>query len=147
MKVEEVLPAARAHLVKISVAAQLTQAAALFGQRHAGLIVVCNDADRMVGVVSKTDILSRIGQCKGSACTTMVASVMTEDVVYCRPSDRLQHAWAMMKERGFPYIPVLDPEGRPLGTLYTRDVLQTLLGEVEHNEDMLREYVMGIGYR
>jgi CBS domain-containing protein len=76
----------------------------------------------------------------------MVASVMTRDVVCCHPGDRLQRAWELMKEKGFLHIPVVDSEGRPLGTLYARDALQALLGEVEYEEDLLRDYVMGIGY-
>lgn len=147
MNVEAVLPAARNRLVRISEASRLTQAAALFGQNRADLIVVCNADDRMVGVVSKTDIVSRIGQCQGHACSTMVASVMTRDVVCCRPGDRLQQAWDLMKEKGFLHVPVVDSDGRPLGTLYARDALQALLGEVEYEEDLLRDYVMGIGYR
>lgn len=146
MNVEAVLPAARNRLVRISEASQLIQAATLFGRNRADLIVVCNEDDKMVGVVSKTDIVSRIGQCQGHACTTMVASVMTRDVVCCRPGDRLQLAWDLMKEKGFLHIPVVDSEGRPLGTLYARDALQALLGEVEYEGDLLRDYVMGIGY-
>ncbi len=147
MNVETILPVARTRLAQISDAAQLTRAAALFSQNRADLIVVCNGEDKMVGVVSKTDIVSRIGQCQGHACTTMVASVMTRDVVWCRPGDRLQQAWDLMKEKGFLHIPVVDSEGRPLGVLYARDALQALLGEVEHEGDLLRDYVMGIGYR
>jgi hypothetical protein len=45
------------------------------------------------------------------------------------------------------YIPIIDHERRPLGTLSARDVLQILLGETEHEEYLLRDYVMGIGYR
>jgi len=146
MNVEAVLPAARNRLVRISEASQLTQAAALFGQHQADLIVVCNSEDKMVGVVSKTDIVSRISQCQGHTCTMMVASVMTRDVVCCRPGDRLQQAWALMKERGVLHVPVVDTEGHPLGTLSAHDAVQALLGEVEYEEDLLRDYVMGIGY-
>jgi len=146
MNVEAVLPAARNRLVRISEASQLIEAAALFGPNRADLIVVCDKDDRMVGVVSKTDIVSRISQCQGHACTTMVASVMTRDVVCCRPGDRLQQAWDLMKEKGFLRIPIVDSEGHPLGTLYARDALQALLGEAEYKEDLLRDYVMGIGY-
>jgi len=147
VKVEAVLPVARDRLVRISGASQLTQAATLFGQRRADLIVVCNAEDKMVGVISKTDIVSRISQCQGHACTTTVVSVMTRDVVCCRPGDRLQQAWALMKEKGVLHIPVVDSESRPLGTLSAHDAIQALLGEVEYEEDLLRDYVMGIGYR
>lgn len=147
MNVDFVLPAARDRLLKINQDAPLTQAAALFGQSRADLIVVCNDADKMVGVVSKTDIVSRISRCQGHACTTMVATVMTQEVVRCQPSDSLQHAWTLMKKSGFAHLPVIDTDGRPLGMLYARDALQALLGEAEYEEDLLRDYVMGIGYR
>jgi CBS domain-containing protein len=147
MDIEAVLPAAQSHLVKIHETAQLIQAAALFGRNGADLIVVCDDADKMVGVVSKTDIVSRIGQCKGSACTTMVATVMTRDVVCCRASDGLEQAWALMRDKGFLHIPIVDPEGRPIGTLYARDALQHSLGAVEQEEALLRDYVMNMGYR
>jgi CBS domain-containing protein len=147
MNVESVLPAARARLVRISETSQLTEAAALFGSTRADLIVVCNVHDKMVGVVSKTDIVTRIGQCQGHACTTIVASVMTRDVVCCGPNDRLQQVWNTMKEKEFVRIPVIDDDGCPLGTLHARDALQALLREAEYEEDLLRDYVMGIGYR
>ncbi len=146
MNVGAVFSIARDRLVGISKDSQLTHAAALFGQNRAGLIIICDGDDKMVGVVSKTDIVSRISQCQGHACTTMVASVMTRDVVCCRLEHILQQVWNLMKEKGFLHIPAADSKGRPLGTLYARDALQALLGEVEREEDLLRDYVMGIGY-
>lgn len=52
-----------------------------------------------------------------------------------------------MKDRGLKHVPVIDAESRPLGVLYARDALQELLKEVEYEELLLRDYVMGIGYR
>lgn len=147
IKVEALLTEARDRLVTISDTAQLTQAAARLGEGRTDLVLVCDATGRMVGVVSKTDIVSRIGQCAGHACTTMVASVMTRNVASCRPTDSLQSAWVLMKEKGYLHIPVIDEDEHPLGTLYARDALQTLLGEVEYEEDLLRDYVTGIGYR
>jgi CBS domain-containing protein len=146
LKIEFLLPDARSRLVRIGDAAPLTQAAALFGQHRTDLIVVCDDTGKMVGVVSKTDIVSRIAQCRGHACTTMVAAVMTRDVAYCGPADTLQQAWNLMKERGVLHVPILDRQGRPLGMLYARDVLQALLDTLAQEGDLLRDYVMGLGY-
>lgn len=147
MKVETLIPAAREHLVTISDKAQLTEAAASLSTGHTDLVVVCDDAGAMAGVVSKTDIVSRISQCHGHTCTMMVASVMTRSVASCRPDDALQKAWDLMKEKGYLHVPVVDRQNHPLGTLYARNVLQALLREIEHEEDLLRDYVMGIGYR
>lgn len=147
LKIENLIASARNHLVTISDKAALTEAAARLGTDNAGLVVVCDDTGRMVGVVSKTDIVSRISACTGHTCTMMVASVMTRDVALCRPNDPLEMVWNVMKDKGHLHIPVVDKDNRPLGLLYARDVLQALLREVKHEEDLLREYVMGIGYR
>ncbi len=55
--------------------------------------------------------------------------------------------WAMMKARGLQRIPVLDAGRKPLGVIYARDALQCLLGEVENDEALLRDYVMDVGYQ
>jgi CBS domain-containing protein len=145
--VKALLPAARDRLLTISDTAPLTEVAARLGKGETKLVVVCDQAGAMVGVVSKTDIVARIACCQGSACTTMVASVMTRDIVCCNPDDTLQDAWSLMKDKGFVHIPIVDEDRRPLGLLFVRDTLQALLGEVEYEKALLRDYVIGTGYR
>jgi hypothetical protein len=52
-----------------------------------------------------------------------------------------------MRQGGLKHVPVIDEEDRPLGVLYARDALQALLTEVESEELLLRDYVLGVGYR
>lgn len=146
MKVESILPAARMRLVTVKDSAQLTQAAAQLGRDDINLIVVCNDSGAMTGVVSKTDIVSRISVCEGCGCTEMVANVMTRDVVCCHPGDPLHKVWSLIKEKGVLQVPVVDQDRHPIGVLAVRDALQALLKETEYEEKLLRDYVMGIGY-
>ena len=147
MSVEKILPAARERLITIRDNALLREAARLLSDRHTNLIVVCNDGGVMVGVVTKTDIVRRISSCHGSGCATAVATVMTRDVTSCRPDDLLQNIWSIMKERSLLHIPIVGQDFKPLGVISARDALFELLGEVEHEESLLRDYVMGIGYR
>lgn len=147
MLVKALLPAARDRLLTISHTAPLTEVAGYLGSGQAKLVVVCDDAGTMVGVVSKTDIVARICDCQGSACKSMVASVMTRDIACCSPDDTLEDAWSLMRDKGFVHIPVVDQDRRPLGLLFVRDTLQALLGEVEYEKALLRDYVVGTGYR
>ena len=147
MKVEMLVPTARGNLVTVSDRAQLTEAAKRLGTGRTQLVVACNDAGAMTGVVSKTDIVSRISRCQGSGCTEIIAAVMTRDVICCRPDDALKDVWTLMKEKGVLHVPVVGQDDRPAGVLIARDVLEVLLREVEHEESLLRDYVMGIGYR
>ena len=147
MSVEKILPAARERLITIRDNAPLLEAAKLLGDTKNKLVVVCNDGGVMVGVVTKTDIVRRISSCHGSGCATAVATVMTRDVTSCRPDDLLQNIWSIMKERSLLHIPIVGQDFKPLGVISARDALFELLGEVEHEESLLRDYVMGIGYR
>jgi CBS domain-containing protein len=80
-------------------------------------------------------------------CTIAVATAMTRDVAYCRPDDLLHDIWTIMKERSLLHIPVVDQDLKPRGVLNARDALFALLEGVEHDDSLLRDYVMGIGYR
>lgn len=147
MLVERVLAVARQRLVTIDASARLTGAARLLGNAQVNLVVVCASDGAMIGVITKTDVVRQISHCLGSACTAEAATVMTRDVTHCHPGDMLHEVWSIMKERGFLHIPIVDQDSRPCGVLNARDALQALLGEVEDEEALLRDYVMGIGYR
>ena len=52
-----------------------------------------------------------------------------------------------MNSRTLPCAPILDDDGRAQGVLHARDVAIALLDEVNYEELLLRNYVMGVGYQ
>ena len=95
----------------------------------------------------KTDIVGQISRCTGSGCTAKVDSIMTRDVTYCRTHEALLDVWSLMRERGLQRVPILDEARRPLGIIYAREALQALLSELENEDELLRDYISGVGYR
>ena len=146
MFVEILLPAAREHLATVGDDAPVIQAAKLLGGAHINLVVVCNSDGVMVGVLSRRDVARQVSHCQGSSCTTAVSGVMTREVVACSPRDWLNDVWSIMKNRGLRHIPIVDKGSKPLGIIYARDALQTLLTEVQNEEELLRDYLMCVGY-
>jgi CBS domain-containing protein len=146
MLVDRVVPIAHKRLATIAYVAPLLEAARLLGG-SSDLVVVCGPDGLLKGVITKTDIVRQVGRCQGSTCQIAVSSVMTEDVVICRPTDWLHDVWSIMKERRLKNIPVTDAESRPIGVLNARDALEALMLEVEQEETLLRDYVMCVGYR
>lgn len=144
--VQQLLPAVRARLVTIAEDASLLEAAGLL-RAGTDFVVVCGLAGRAVGVITKTDVVACISECQAAACTTAVALIMSVDVLQCAPSDLVQDVWSKMKSRDLKNVLVADADGRPLGVLNARDALGVLLQDVEHEESLLRDYVMGVGYR
>ena len=144
--VEQLLPATRARLVTIAGDAPLREAARLL-RAGTDLVVVCGSSGAIVGVITKTDVVARISECQGATCTTAAALVMSADVLQCTPGDLVQDVWSKIKSRGLKNILVAGADGRPLGVLNARDALGALLQEVKGEESLLRDYVMGVGYR
>lgn len=147
IRVEEIVPLARERLVTIRDDAPVTEAAKFLDGRHINLVVVCDKHDAMVGVITRTDIVRQMSLCLGCGCTAPAAAVMTKDVVYCRPGDLLPDVWSIMKERKLLHVPIVGDDMRPLGVINARDALLVLLEGSEHEASLMRDYVMGIGYR
>jgi CBS domain-containing protein len=147
MMVEALMPTARRRLTTINADASLTDAAKLLSDTQISLIVVCAADGSMAGVITKTDVVRQIAQGQEALFTTPVSAIMTKEVVLCHHTDLLHEVLSSMKERGFVHIPVVDQQFRPSGVVNARDALQALLGEVKEDENLIRDYVMGIGYR
>ena len=144
--VKHILPAARNRLVTVGDRAPLLQAATLLGAPHVSLVVVCDNDGRAIGVLSKADIVRQISRCEGHSCTLAVASVMTRDIIKSAPDDWLNDVWATMKKVGIRQIPILDGDSKPLGIVYAVDAVNALLSEAEDQEQLLRDYIMCVGY-
>lgn len=144
--VEQLLPAAHARLVTIPENATLREAARLLCA-GTDIIVVCGTGGGVVGVLTKTDIVARISECHGAACTIAANSAMSADVLLCVPRDLVHDVWPKMQARKLSNVPIADVDGRPLGVLNAQDLLGVLLQDVKYEESLLRDYVMGVGYR
>ncbi len=144
--VEQLLPAAHARLVTITDDAPLREAARLL-RAGTDIVVVCDTSGSVVGVITKTDVVAQLSECQGAACTTAATLVMSTDVLLCTPRDLVHQVWSKMKARELKNVPIIGAGGRPLGVLNARDALSVLLQDVKYEEALLRDYVMGIGYR
>ena len=147
MQIRITLPTAKHRLVTIPVDSPVIEAARLLTAPDTQLVVVCDADGTMCGVLTKADIVKQISHCSGCSCTEGVAGIMTRKVVACTPDDMLRDVWETMRQRVLKQIPIRDDAGKPLGILYANDALQWLLSEAEHTEELLRDYVMGVGYR
>lgn len=144
---EPLLEKAIHRLVAVDRSARLVSAAQAFDRPETLLVIVCDEVGAMLGVISRTDIVTRISHCTGCSCTESVEAAMSADVESCAPTDSVEDIWARMKRTGFMHLPVINDAGGPMGVLAARDVLVTLLADREHEENLLMDYVTGIGYR
>lgn len=137
MLVNQLLIEARKRLKTIGTEALLTDAARALSTRHVELVVVCDSDGKAVGVITKADVVRRITHCEGAACRATTAAAMAQEVVSCRPDDRLTDVWNRMKTHGLRHIPIVDAQARPIGIINARDALHALLTSMTHEADSL----------
>jgi len=145
--VKHILDDARKRLAVLDREALVVEAAAILANPDTPLIVVCDGEGIAVGVVSKSNIIRALAGGEGDAVKRTIGDVMTNPVLSCHVEQTLQGVWADLNARSLRSIPVIDDSGRPQGIVHARDLARALLDEVDQEELMLRDYVLGIGYQ
>ena len=131
----------------LSEQALVPDAAGVLVNPNTPLVVVCDQEGIAVGVISQTDIIKLLTRAGKEASETNAGAIMTRAIVSCRVEQPLQQIWTILNARSLRCAPILDDEGRPLGVVHARDIARALLDEETHEEELLRDYVMGIGYQ
>jgi len=137
----------RSRLLTVGADALLVEVAALLSNAQISVVVVCDAAGLAVGTITETVLVRRLGLGQADFFTTHAGDVMTAEITSCALEDELSDVLAMMHQRGLVHLLVVDAAHRPLGVLNARDGLRALLAAGNHEEELLRNYVMGIGYR
>jgi CBS domain-containing protein len=142
-----ILDAARKRLAVLSHEALVPDAAKILANPDTPLVVVCDRDSIAVGVMSRTDIIKLLARAGTEACDTSAGTIMTKSFFSCHVDQSLQQVWTIMNTRSLRCAPILDNEGRPQGVVHARDIARALLDEATHEEELLRDYVLGIGYQ
>lgn len=89
----------------------------------AAVLVVDPDEGKLIGICTERDLTFKVLAEGLDANTTPVHSVMTANPQAIGPEKPFGHALHMMFEGGFRHMPVVDPIGRPIGVISSRDAL------------------------
>ncbi len=111
----------RRALVSVSPTDRVSYACQKLAEQNIGAVVVV-DANKLVGVLSERDVVSRCMVPGRDAAATEVSQIMTPDPRTILPTGSLAEAQALMLDGGFRHLPVVDRAGEPLGMLSLRDI-------------------------
>ena len=113
----------------------------VLADRDIGALVVSDDGDQMLGIVSERDIVRKLRDVE-NARDTQVADIMTTDVRVCSPDDEFTDLMAIMTRHRVRHVPVLD-DGRLVGVLSIGDAVKHRMEQLEFERDQLTSYVAG----
>lgn len=138
MAMEKVISDKGRHVVTVSPAATVTEAARKLREYKIGLLVVCSDAGAVVGVLSERDLVRAIADGNGQIAHLDVNSLMTPDPVTCDVRDSPAEVLRIMNSKGFRHMPVVE-KGRLKGLVSSRDVLKHLLALADLDKATMRK--------
>ncbi len=111
----------------------------LLADKGVGAVMVMEDG-KLVGMFSERDYTRKIALAGKSSRDTKVADIMTTPVVTVPPSRRTRECMALMRERGFRHLPVVD-NGQVIGMISIRDLMNDIIEEHEFTISQLESYI------
>ena len=87
------------------------------------VLVVAAEDGKLLGICTERDLAFKVLAAGLDATSTPVGSVMTANPQAIHPEKPFGHALHLMYEGGFRHLPVVLPDGRPIGVLSSRDAL------------------------
>ncbi len=141
MHVRNILDTKGARVVTIRPDATIMATSRLLAQHRIGAVLVTDDAEHVVGVVSERDIVTGLAN-HGAGVTDMtVGELMTREVLSCALADTIADIMTVMTKRRVRHLPVID-DGKLVGIVSIGDVVKHRLDETALEVDSLRDYVL-----
>jgi CBS domain-containing protein len=123
-----VLQARRARILRRQ--DSVTDAVRAMQKEHRGVVLITEDgseATRVVGIFTERDVLFRIIDGGRNPATLPLEQVMTTDPDCLGEDGSVADVLRLMSVGGFRHVPIVDEQGRPVGVVSVRDVVDLLV--------------------
>ncbi len=126
-------------VISVPPAVSVHDAAVMMVESRVGAIPVL-DGERLVGIFSERDLMTRVVVPGLDARNTAVSEVMTAEVITATLEEHVDRCLEKMRSVGCRHLPVIE-EGRIIGVLSMRDLLRDEIDEQDHEIRNLRAYL------
>src|ERR1700731_641911 len=104
---------------------------------HVGAVAVVDSEFRVAGIFTERDVLRKMALCRTDPQTASVRELMTTPVEMATRRTGPGEALTIMLERHFRHLPVADDNGKLLGILSIRNLLEWRVEDLSHERDAL----------
>ncbi len=99
------------------------------------------DGDRLVGVVSQSDISDKVAAENKCPAWMRVSEIMSTDLVTVTPDRSLPECLRLMEQHGIYHLLVVDVAGGFRGMLSVTDLLSVIASDEKARADMLEAFL------
>jgi CBS domain-containing protein len=122
--------------------ATVRQLLAALAEHNIGALVVSEDGETIVGIVSERDVVRQMHQRGAGLLEAPVASIMTADVRTCAPDTHVESLRSTMTDHRIRHVPVVQ-DNRLIGLVSIGDVVKSTISELETEREHLVGYIQG----
>jgi CBS domain-containing protein len=127
-----------AQSASVPVESSAEQAIRTMLDRHVGAVAVLDENNGVAGIFTERDVLRRIALSGREPAQIPVREVMTTPVEMATLDTTPGQALATMVERHYRHLPIVDDNGKLLGMLSIRNVLQARIDALTRQLDEAR---------
>ncbi len=114
----------------------------LMAQHDVGALMVL-DGEQLVGIFSERDYARTIILHGKSSKETLVSEIMSDKVAYVTPGTTLDECMALMTEKRFRHLPVLNEDGSVAGIISIGDLVKETISSQQFLIKQLEHYISG----
>lgn len=140
MNVKDILTTKGRQVITISPNRTVQEAAARLTEHRIGALVVVDDAQTVIGLISERDIVREVAR-GGDFLVETVGSVMTKEPTTGLCNDSLDAVTQLMTERRFRHLPIME-NGELVGIISIGDVLKAQRDRYHGEVDTLQTHIM-----
>ena len=142
MNVDQVIRKKGHEVATIGPEQAVVEAVKELAARNIGALLVVNDKEEIVGVISERDVIRCLATRGARFLNHEICEVMSRGVVTCGLNDTVCQVMKLMTDRRVRHLPVLDA-GRLVGMISIGDLVKHRVGELEFETRFLNDYVAG----
>ena len=132
-------------IAAISAEASVADAIRMMLDYHVGAVGVVDSEKRVAGIFTERDVLRKFALAGVDPEKTALREMMTTPVEMATEATGPGEALAIMVERHFRHLPVVDNDGHLLGMLSIRNVLQWRVDSLAQELDSMEQYMANDG--
>jgi len=125
----------------VSLEASVAEAIRTMLERRVGAVAVIDSEQRVAGIFTERDVLRKLALSGRNPEKTPVRELMTTVVELATSETSPSEALVTMVERHFRHLPVADSNGKLLGMLSIRNLLEWRIDDLRRELDSLEQYV------
>lgn len=138
MRVSQILPTKRSGIVRVPATATVLTAITLMKREHVGAVLVLDEDDRLLGVLSERDVVYGFASDPQELLQKPVLEVASRDAPTGALEDTVQSVMERMTATRARHVPIVR-FGRVIGVVSIGDIVKSRLDEKTQENTVLQE--------